>query len=271
MSYKPTNEDMIAYLYGELEASQKAQIDQYIIEHPEFKAEFEELENTRMLMGQLEDEEVPSPVTFMATNTNTEWMYWRKYVAIAASLLLLMTFGKISDFNLSYDDNGFQAGFGTVQQGLDAETVSEMLQADRTQLINWVQDNIEMVQDSLGGEMRIMQASMDNFQVQEPETLQISDAVIDRMLEQQKQDLEHQMAQLSDKMTGDYRDIFKGLFDTFANDIDLQRSDDLRNIQAAFTTLENATISKQDEVDEALFNISQEINSLVAQNNNNNN
>jgi hypothetical protein len=269
MSYKPTNEAMIAYLYGEIEASQKAQIDQYLIEHPEFKTEFEELENTRMLMGQLEDIEVPSPITFMKSNTNTEWMYWRKYVAIAASILLIMTFGKIIGFNLSIGDKGFQAGFGTIQQGLDAETVNEMLQADRNQLVNWVQDNIETVQDSLGGEMKMMQASMDDFQSQEPETLQISDTEIDLMLERQKEDLMFQMAQLSEKMTGDYRDVFKGLYDSFANDIDLQRSDDLRNIQAAFTTLENATISKQDEVDEALFNISQEINTLVAQNNNN--
>jgi len=270
MSYKPTNEDMIAYLYGEIDDSQKAQIDQYLIEHPEFKLEFEALQNTRMLMAQLEDEEVPSPITFMATNTNTEWKYWRRYVAIAASIVLIMTFGKISGFNISLNDSGFQAGFGTIQQGLDAEAVNEMLLADRNQLINWVQDNIEMVQDSLGGEMRIMQASMDNFQEQEPEALQISDVVIDRMLDQQKEDLMYQMAQLNQKMTGDYRDIFKELFDIFANDIDLQRADDLRSVQAAFTSLENATLNKQDEVDEALFNISQEINTLVAQNNNNN-
>ena len=269
MSYKPTNEDMIAYLYGEVEAAQKAQIDEYLIKHPEFKAEIEALENTSMVMGQLEDIEVPSPVTFMKSDSNAEWMYWRKYVAIAASILLIMTFGKISGFNMSYGETGFQAGFGTIQLGLDAETVNEMLQADRNQLINWVQDNIETVQDSLGGEMRTMQASMHDFQSQEPPALEISDADIDRLLERQKEDLMFQMAQLSAKMTGDYRDVFKGLYDSFANDIDLQRSDDLRNIQAAFTNLENATISKQDEVDEALFNISQEINALVAQNNNN--
>lgn len=261
---------MIAYLYGEVEASEKAQIDKYLIKHPEFKAEFEGLENTSMLMGQLEDIEVPSPMTFMKHNSNSEWLYWRKYIAIAASILLIMTFGKISGFHLSFSENGFQTGFGTIQQGLDAKTVNEMLQADRNQLINFVKDNIETVQDSLGGEMRTMQASLDDFQSQEPPTLEISDADIDRLLERQKEDLMFQMAQLGEKMTGDYRDVFKGLYDSFANDIDLQRSDDLRNIQAAFTTLENATISKQEEVDEALFNISQEINSLVAQNNNNN-
>ncbi len=271
MSYKPTQEEIIDYLYGELDESKKAQIDQYIKEHPEFKSELEDLEGTRMLMGQLEDEEVPSPMTFMPAQGNSEWLYWRKYVAIAASFLLLFTFGKISGFSINYGEEGFQAGFGTIEQGLNADEVQEILQADREALISFMMDNIESVQDSLGYEINTIQASFEHRMNAQPETLQISDAVVDKLLDQQKQDLMDQMAELSESLTDNYRDIFKGLYDSFSEDITTQRHDDLRNIQAAFTTLENATKSDQEKIEEALFNLSQEVNALVAQNNNNNN
>ena len=116
-----------------------------------------------------------------------------------------------------------------------------------------------------------MQASFESRISERPEALPISDVVVNRMLDEQKQDILNQMAQLSDKLTDDYRDIFKGLIDTFSNGIEDQRHDDLRDIQAAFTNLEEATQSNQEKVDEALFNLSQEVNSLIAQNNNNNN
>ena len=269
MSYKPTNEDVIAYLYGEMEESAKAQLEEYIAKHPEFKAKLEEMEGTRMLMGQLDDEEVPSPITFMPYDNNSEWLYWRKYVAIAASLLLVLTFGKVIGFNLSYDENGFNAGFGVVEQGLSTEEVNELLQADRAEFMNFVRDNIESVRDSISGELIGIQASIDSQETQSPE-LVLSDAQINNLLEKQKEDLMNQMAQLSDKMTDDYRDIFKGLYDSFSNNIETQRQDDLRNIQAAFTTLEDATLNNQEKVEDALFNLSQEVNSLIAQNNNNN-
>ena len=268
MSYKPTNEDVIAYLYGEMNADQKAQIDQYIEEHQEFKAELESMEGTRMLMGQLQDEEVPSPMTFMNTNNDSEWIYWRRYVAIAATFLLLLTFGKITGFIISFGETGFQAGFGTIQQGLDADQVNELLMADRAQMMDWVRNNIDSVQHGISDDLRTMQASLDKQESAVAEPYQLSDEHINKLLDQQKLDLMNQMAQLNDKMTDNYRDIFKGLIDSFSNDIDAQRHDDLRDIQAAFTTLENATLNNQDKVEEALFNLSQEVNTLIAQNNN---
>ena len=45
MSYKPTNEELMAYLYGELDESHRAQIEQYLKDNPEARAEFKTLKN----------------------------------------------------------------------------------------------------------------------------------------------------------------------------------------------------------------------------------
>ncbi len=269
MSYKPTNEDVIAYLYGEMEESERAQIDQYIAEHPEFRTELEEMEGTRVLIGQLEDEEVPSPMTFMAPSGNSEWLYWRKYVAIAASFLLLLTMGKISGINISYDEDGLQAGFGTIQKGLDAETVNQMLQADRSQLVDWVEKNLESVQEDFSGELQNIQASMNEQRTQRPEVPSLSDEDVNKLLDLQKRDLTYQMAQLSEKLTDDYKEIFKELYVNFSDNLETKRLDDLRNIQTAFDNFENATQEKQEEVEDALFNLSREVNGLIESQNNN--
>ena len=49
MSYKPNENDLMAYLYGELEGSEKEAMDKYLFEHPEARIELERLQQMRSI------------------------------------------------------------------------------------------------------------------------------------------------------------------------------------------------------------------------------
>ena len=252
MSYKPTNEDLTAYLYGELSPEKKAQIDDYLKSHPEVKEELQTLETTRMAMADWTDEEVPEPAPFLMAETNSEWIYCRKYLAIAATLLLVITAGWASGFSLQYNEGGFQMAFGDIQNGLTEEQVADLLNDDRQMMLDYMQSNLKSVQDSLGFQMQSLQANVN------------SEEVLRKVFEQEKEALMYQMVALNDKLSDDYRATLREIAINISNNWETQRIEDLRNIQAAFTNLEDATINKQLDLEDAFIVLSERVQVLAA-------
>lgn len=262
MSYKPTNEDLTAYLYGELDESTRAQVDQYFKERPEARTELEEMEETRVLMSQWEDEEVPVIPGFIQPYENSEWLYWRKYVAIAATLLLIITFGWISKFNISYDENGFQAGFTDSSNSLTLEQVADLMAKERENILSEVDSDMRGMQVSIDDNRSFIENSIEKFS-------ELPEDQINSLLNDQKQQILAEMNQLSNKLTDDYREVFRQLVVSFSNNFETQRIQDLRNVEAAFNDLEDAITSKQEVFEEALYNLSVEVDALAPNNNNN--
>jgi hypothetical protein len=259
MSYKPTNEDLVAYLYGELDEAAKVQLDQYFEAHPEARAELEEMEETRLVMSQWDDEEIPVNPGFIQPYENSEWLYWRKYVAIAATLLLIITFGWVSKFNISYDDQGFHAGFTAPPEGMSTEEVTALLAQERQSILNEVGFGMNDLQAKINDNRSFMQVNLDRIN-------ELPDDQINALLSEQKTQIMAEMNQLSNKLTEDYREVFRQLVVSFSNNFETQRIQDLRNVEAAFNNLEDAITSKQEVFEEALYNLSVEVNALTPNN-----
>ncbi|MFT7057309.1 MAG: hypothetical protein ACJAR3_002955 [Roseivirga sp.] len=254
MSYKPTHEELVAYLYDEIEPTLKAQIEAYLKNNPKAKEELEALESTRLIFSDLEDEALPDNIPLLIPQGNSEWLYWRKYVAIAATLLLLITFGWLSGFNVQSNENGFQVAFGEIQNGLTEQQVADLINQDRQLMFDYMSNRLKSVEDSLGYEMQTLQA---NYNSQE---------VVRNIFNQEKEVLLQQMTSLNDRLTGNYRDVLKEIVVSFSNNWDNQRIEDLRNIQAAFTNLEDAAINKQMDLEEAFIALSERVQAIAANN-----
>ena len=64
MSYKPNENDLMAYLYGELEGSEKEAMEKYLFEHPDARRELERLQQMRSILSEVKDKEVIAPPIF---------------------------------------------------------------------------------------------------------------------------------------------------------------------------------------------------------------
>ncbi|MFY0593032.1 hypothetical protein [Roseivirga sp.] len=257
MKYKPTDETLIAYLYGELDQDQSFQVEAYLASNPEEKNRLAGLSDTRVLLNELDDEEIPGQLAFMSPARNEEWLYWRKYAAIAATLLLIMTFGWLSGFKINYDSEGFYIGYGEVQKGLSEEQVASMINDNNISISEFVETGLQANKDSLNIKFETLRANND------------SEGLIREIFESEKETLLNQMVGLNDKLSGDYRDILREIVVNFSNNIESQRIEDLRGIQAAFIDLEDATIGKQYQLEGALSELEEKVNTVIANNSNN--
>ena len=252
MKYKPTKEELISYLYDELSTEEMEKIEGYLNEHPEERRNLESLQETRMLLGEFEDEEMPQPMAFITPSKNEEWLYWRKYVAIAATLLLIITFGSLSGFKMVSSEQGMHIGFGEANLGLTEDQVAELIYQDRVLLLDYVNNNLEARQDSINNKFQMIQASLSN------------EDLMRQTFENEKEALLQEITALTDRMGSDYRGILREIVVNFSNNLETQRIEDLRNIQAAFTDLENASVNRQLDIEEALFNLSEKVNTIAA-------
>jgi hypothetical protein len=252
MKYKPTQEELISYLYGELSAEEMDKVDAYLREHPEARKELEALQDTRMRMSEYEEEDMPEPMAFLTPSKNEEWLYWRKYVAIAATLLLIITFGTLSGFKVISTEQGMHIGFGEANIGLTEDQVADLIYQDRVNLLDYVNASLEARNDSIDARFSTLQASLTN------------EDLVRQTFEAEKEAFLQEVSILTDKLGDDYRGILREIVVNFSNNIETQRIEDLRNIQAAFDAFENATVNRQLDVEDALFNLSEKVNTIAA-------
>jgi hypothetical protein len=105
----------MAYLYGELEGTEKEAVDKYLFEHPEMRVELERMQHMRAMLGQVKDKEVIAPPIFVEERKpGFSWNapYFKTIVSIAASLLLIILAGRLAGLRISYQEQELRISFG---------------------------------------------------------------------------------------------------------------------------------------------------------------
>src|SRR5436190_23399926 len=116
MSYKPSEQELMAYLYDELEASEKEKVEQYLLENREAKKELDKLRGVSSLLASVKDKEVIAPPIFLGdTHQKHFWEapYFKTIMSIAASLIIVILVAKYSGTNLSFSGNEVKLSFGS--------------------------------------------------------------------------------------------------------------------------------------------------------------
>lgn len=114
MSFKPDENLLIAYLYGELDTEVSAQVDAYLASHPEALKEMQVLQHLRKHLSAVADKEVIAPpmVWEPADNRFLKTPRVKTLIGIAASIILLVLTGWLTDLHLRVTENELHIGFG---------------------------------------------------------------------------------------------------------------------------------------------------------------
>ncbi|MEC7753528.1 anti-sigma factor family protein [Roseivirga thermotolerans] len=257
MNYKPTREMLIDYLYDELPEEEKQAIEAYLKEHPEERAKLEEMQETSLLFSELEDEEMPQPMAFITPSKNEEWLYWRKYVAVAATLLLVCAFAWLSNFRVEKTNDGWRMAFGPAQYGMSEEEVTDLIYQDRLMVLDYMNTSLRNRNDSINRKFSALQASLND------------DTFLKEAFNREREALLNELTVFSEKVGEDYREILHQIVLNFSNNLETQRIEDLRNIQAAFSALEDATVNRQIDMEEAIIDLTERVNAVAANLSNN--
>ncbi|HYF70586.1 MAG TPA: hypothetical protein VD884_20765 [Ohtaekwangia sp.] len=268
MSYKPDEQELMAYLYGELEGDAKARLDKYFLANPEVRKEYEHLESVSQLLRHVKDKEVIAPPVFVDDNKQ-RWIshapYLKTIMGIAASLVFVILIARITGTQVSVSNHEFKISFGTPQtQTVATPEKSELTATHVQQMIN---ESLEHNNDVLNANW---QASHHALESSIKTNLMVNSGKMDQVVREASTASQEQiqayvatlqaenMKLVKDyfKLTaGEQKQYIEGLLVDFAKYLQQQRNDDLQLVQVRLNNLEqNTTVFKQ-ETEQILTNI----------------
>lgn len=269
MSFKPDEKDLMAYLYGELEGQEKERMEQYLLENAEARKELENFQKLRHMMSTVEDKEVIAPpIVIGESNQRFLWNapYVKLIASIAASLLLIMLVGRLTDTQVSFGNREFKISFGGNNNTPQViEEKQPLLTADQVQ---------QMINTSLTANNNTMEASLkesqDKLQASIRHNLATNSTKINELMQQaslaSQEQVRQYVAGLQANNTQSIRDYFalsqteqkkyvEGLLVDFAQYLQQQRTNDLQLVQTQLQSIEQNTNIFKQETEQILTSI----------------
>ena len=273
MSYKPDENDLMAYLYGELEGSEKEAMDKYLFEHPEARVELERLQQMRTMLGHVKDKEVIAPPIFVGESKQRFiWNapYLKTIVSIAASLLLIILAGKLAGMKIQYQESALRISFGgdQVVNGNATQTTTPAISSVTPEEVQ------AMINASLDKNNLAMQSSWKETQQQLDASITKSLAQnsnkIDKLVKDASVASQDQIRQFVSGMQTENLQLVKNYFKLssdeqkqyiesllvdFSKYLQQQRNDDLQIVQTRLNSIEKNTDVFKQETEQILSSI----------------
>ena len=270
MAYKVSEQDLMAYLYGELDGKEKEMVEQYLLENEDARLELEKLKQLRHALGQINDKEVIAPPIFVGDSRPPFiWNapYFKTIVSIAASLLIIMLVGKFSGLQIGYAGNELRISFGkpaqqpqpvnvTPAQSLTSGEVQQMISASLQQ------NNIAM-QETWAETQKKLDASI-------VKNLASNSAKIDDLVKASSSASQQQIRDFVSAIqaenvatvksyfqlsSAEQKQYIESLLVDFAKYLQQQRNDDLQVVQTQLNSLQKNTDSFKQETEQILTSI----------------
>ncbi len=238
----------------------------YLQANPEELRRWQELSNTKNLLGQVQDKEVIAPPIFTEdTNVVSFWKnnYFKTVMSIAASILFLMIAGKFLGTEINYNEGELKISFGGKKEQpgqllpqLTETKVQEMIQsslAKNNEVITtgWTEDQKRLsqsIQQNLAQNSKKIDALMKTASDASQE--QVRGFVASLQSENLK--LMKDYFQLS---TADQKKYTEGLLVDFSDYLKEQRKQDLMILQTRVNSIEKNTDQFKQETEQLLASI----------------
>lgn len=271
MNFRPDENLLLAYLYGELEGEEKEKLEQYFQDNPEAQAELEKLRGIQKMLSTVKDKEVIAPPIILGESRQRflTTPYIRSVISVAASFLLILLAAKMLDMRVSFSDSELKIAFGEPKKSEVTPSVSKSNSPDLT-----TEEVQHMINASLSRNNEDMKASW-------IETQQLLDKSIQRNLAYNSTKVDQLVrtaASASQDQVREYvaamqtqnlqlvRDYFQltsteqkqyieDLLVDFAKYLQQQRNDDLMLMQARLNNLEENTDLFKLETEQILSSI----------------
>jgi len=261
MSYKPTNEQLIDFVYGNLPETERLKVDQALKQDASLKEQVDSINESRSFLHNMEDAEVIEPEQFMwelSKKQQKQRSLW-PITAVAASLTLLLLVAYATQFNVSY--GSFELAFGNTTPTEPPQTLTN----DQIQnMINRsiVANNVNFVAqlDDTKSEFESRLVANNKLQLKDMRR------IVANSKELPKEQVQAYLTQLSDvnrTMVDEFftasvveqKDYMNSILTDFFEYVNEQRRDDLNVLQTNINDLEYKNDIKTQETDQVIASI----------------
>ena len=268
MSWKPSETDIIDYLYGEIAPDLKENFEKYLNENKEFAKELDEIRDTMGILPIVPDEEVIPPVPLMGIGDGkilgAQGRRWLYPVSIAASIAFLLIVGYFTRFSISIGGEGFSLGFNN--------PVQEIKTMDETQVQALIDNSLKAKNEEWNSQIESVKVGFVN-NLQEERTItdgkinhlthnkpQLDEEQVLAFLNQLKDENEKMMKSYYEASAEEQQEYMRNVLIEFNNYINQQRQEDIQYFQANLINLKSSTDQKQEQTDKILANIITTVN-----------
>ena len=258
----------MAYLYDELEGSEREKVEHYLFQNPEAKKKLETLGIISSMMGSVKDKEVIAPPIFVGDSARTRiWdaPYLKTILGIAASIVLVILAAKFSGLNMRVSGNELRLTFGEVRDQTQTQTAqAEISEAEVRKMINesLVANNEALNSTWEQSQEKLAESISKNLVVNSDKMNQI----VRQASSASKEQIEEYVSTLqADNMklvkdyftltSGEQKQYIEGLLVDFAKYLQQQRNDDLRLVQLRLNNIEQTNTAFKQETEQILTSI----------------
>lgn len=268
MNWKPSETEIIDYLYGEMNPEKVEEMEKFIQTNPEFSKELSEVRMTMGILPVMHDEEVIPPVPLAGilgeksfTRINSGWLY---PISIAASIAAILVVGYFTNFSISLGGQGFSIGFNKpvpevntldeaqIQALIDQSLINRSAEWDSKLETVKTGFTTNLQQERTRTDGKIYQLTQKKPELEEEQVL----AFIS-MLKDENSKMMNSFFEVS---TEEQQEFMRNILVDYNSYLIKQRQQDMQFIQANMLELKNSSDQKQEETDKILANIISTVN-----------
>lgn len=267
MENQDFNKELLDYIYGEMSATEKKAFAQKLKEDSKLKSEYDELTSVREELGKLEDKEVMEPFSTWGRNKISFWnrrgkrrlVVFRPITAVAASLLILMVVGYLTQFTISLNKNGFQMGYGSFVSSTKEKVFTE--NEVKSMLKSEIEKNNTIILARIGSSEQ-----SNNSRFATLETSMVAAEKLNNQKYMTNEDVERFFVNAEGKhkesfqkylaTTSAYQqDYFKTMLTQFGEFMQEQRSEDLNMIRSSFVEIKQSQNLQKKETEQVIASL----------------
>ncbi|MDJ1499064.1 hypothetical protein [Xanthocytophaga agilis] len=267
-----TKNTLIAYLYGELDEAEAAQVKQYLEENEPARQEWERLSATRVKLQQVEDESIEEPIFWkqQKIQTKTYEGKWKKWAVAAAIFVGILYSIAWMNIRISLHNNELSIRLGkdsetSTKEMVPTSTLASINKSDTaklSQLHTIANDSVALKRIALLEQKlqrQIYTLQMQQSILQKHHTGLTSEQVAGLMNDLQQENFETMQQLLSS--AGQQQQLYsQQLLSQLTDYLATQRKDDLQKINAVLNNIVQNTDQKQQQTDFLLTQVISKLN-----------
>lgn len=264
---------LMAYLYGELSAEEKREVELYFQQHPDALKEFQDMSFVRNALSKATDKEVIAPPIFMDDERLEKSSsspfggrgaglgFIRYAVGIAAAFLIIMFGAKLLGVQMQYSDNQFTLSFGEIQKvelpaGISPKQVQQLIDASLARNNDYVQASLNESQTKWSETLK--QSTAYNSQKLNEVSKYAAAATqeeIRQFMERMRSENNNAVQEYLRLSSNEQQQYIEGLLIDFSKYMQEQRNSDLNLVNTRLTSLEQENNQFREEAGQILTSL----------------
>jgi hypothetical protein len=274
MGTEDFNKELITYLYDEMSTEERQEFEIAMENNPELKREFEELKEMRQGLAQIQDKEVMEPFFLWGKQGSDSWasmfkrrnlLMFKPFIAVAASLVIVLLVGYLTNFTITYKDQSLYIGFN------DSGTKGSEAIYTQDQVAQLVNEEIAKNNAYIFSKLTETESNIDNrfAALENSQNTQLTPSYAADVVTREELDIFLANVRSNNlKVLQTYlqsssvqqQDYFQAVLTEFSDFVENQREEDLRLIRRSLINLQEDQQAQKEETDQILASILTTVN-----------